>query len=129
MTTPYNDVPHDRWLTITRQLIERHPLELDVIRKVAVQSWDTLWQTRIGEGETAIPLANVDAPATVIGYFFEKLFTRELELKFPNVWRGGRSKNEKDLVCLTNPAFSTEIKSSGQLGTKIFGNSGLTPLW
>jgi hypothetical protein len=122
MPSPYEGVPRDKWQEITRQLVEKHPLKLDVIRKIAIESWSTLWHTRIGEGETAISLAGIDVPATVIGYFFEKLFGRELELKFPDVWRGGRSKDEKDLVCLTDSAYSTEIKSSGQLGTRIFGN-------
>ncbi|MBA3473757.1 MAG: ScaI family restriction endonuclease [Rubrobacter sp.] len=122
MPSPYKDIPHDEWQEVTRQLVEKHPLKLDVIRKVAVQCWVTLWHTSIGEGETAIPLADIDVPATVIGYFFERLFGRELELKFPGLWRGGRSKDEKDLVCLTDAAYSIEMKSSGQLGTKIFGN-------
>ncbi len=122
MSSPYEGVPRDSWRLITQQLIASHPLELDVVRDTAVRSWNTLWQTSIGEGETAISLADIDVPATIIGYFFEKLFARELELEFPEVWRGGRSKNEKDLVCLTNATFSTEMKSSGQLGRKVFGN-------
>jgi hypothetical protein len=85
-------------------------------------SWGTLWLTKIGEGETAIPIAELDVPAMVAGFFFEKLFARELQLRFPSNWRGGRSKDEKDLVFLPNSFFSTEMKTSGQLGTKIYGN-------
>ncbi len=99
-----------------------HPLNLEEIKNVALNTWQVLWQTRIGTGESAICLNEIDVPAMVIGYFFEKLYARELETRYPNQWRGGKTKEEKDLVCLTNPLFSTEIKSSGQLGTKIYGN-------
>jgi ScaI restriction endonuclease len=122
MSSPYEGVPRERWTSITRQLIEDYPLELDVIRDTALRSWDVLWRSSIGGGGTAIPLSDIDVPATIVGYFFEKLFARELEQAFPDVWRGGSSKQEKDLVCLTDSTFSTEMKSSGQLGNKVFGN-------
>ncbi len=122
MASPYEGVPRNNWRMLTSKLTEDHPLSLDAIRDTAIRSWDTLWQTSIGSGEKAIALADIDVPATVIGYFFERLFARELELEFPNMWRGGRSKKEKDLVCLTDERFSTEMKSSGQLGTRVYGN-------
>jgi len=58
----------------------------------------------------------------VVGYFFEKLFARDLSRRFPQEWRGSKGKEEKDLVYLLNPSLSVEMKSSGQLGTRIFGN-------
>lgn len=122
MTSPYLNNPVTEWSKITAQLIEQHPLRMDVIREVALTTWAILWQTRIGEGETSIRLDEIDVPATVVGYFFEKLFARELERRYPTEWRGSRTKNEKDLVYLPDPSFSIEMKSSGQLGTKIFGN-------
>jgi len=122
MSSPYEGVDLELWSTKTQELIERHPLDLDTIRDTAIKCWGTLWQTNVGAGETAIPLSSIEVPATVTGYFFEKLFARELERKYPNLWKGGRSKSEKDFVCLSNNSFSIEMKSSGQLGTKIFGN-------
>lgn len=122
MTSPYAGIPTEQWSAKTKELVASHPLKLDVIRNVAIASWGILWQTKIGEGERAIRLDEIELPATVIGYFFEKLFARELESRFPTVWRGGQSKDEKDIVCIANPSFSIEMKASGQLGTKIFGN-------
>jgi hypothetical protein len=122
MLLPYADLDITHWKSKTLQLIERYPLSLEEIKGVALKTWQTLWQTKIGSGKSAIRLDEIDVPATVIGYFFEKLYARELEIHYPDQWRGGRSKSEKDLVCLTNPFFSTEIKSSGQLGNKIYGN-------
>lgn len=122
MTSPYDGLPVDRWLAKTDELIERHPLRIDLIRDVAIASWGTLWLTKVGEGETAFGLSEVEIPSTVVGYFYERLFARELAALLPGEWRGGQSKDEKDLVCLYEPRFSIEMKASGQLGTKIFGN-------
>jgi hypothetical protein len=112
----------NQWLVKTNQLVESHPLKLDEIRNVAISCWQTLWLTKIGEGDTAIPLNEIEVPATVVGYFFEKLFAKELESRYPTQWRGGQTKDEKDIVCISNSIFSIEMKTSGQLGTKIFGN-------
>lgn len=122
MLSPYNNLDMVNWKPKTLELIERYPLSLDEIREVALQTWQILWQTRIGTGKSAIGLDEMDVPAMVVGYFFERLYARGLEARYPNQWRGGQSRDEKDLVCLTNPFFSTEMKSSGQLGAKIYGN-------
>lgn len=122
MASPYTGVPVEKWEEKTRDLLAAHPLDARVIRDVALASWDTLWRTKIGYAEAAIPLDELGLPATVVGYFFEKLFARELQLRFPKEWRGGKAKDEKDLVYLAEPRFSTEMKTSGQLGFKIFGN-------
>jgi hypothetical protein len=122
MTSPYIGLPINQWHVKTEELIARHPLTLDVIRDVALTSWGTLWLTKLGEGATAIRLDEINVPATVVGYFFEKLFSKELESRYPNEWRGGRDKDEKDIVCLIDNSFSIEMKTSGQLGSKIFGN-------
>jgi ScaI-like restriction endonuclease len=110
MASPYTGIPIEQWEARTSELIKQHPLDLETIREVALASWGTLWLTKIGEGETAIPIAELDVPAMVVGYFFEKLFARELQRYFPDDWRGGRSKDEKDLVFLPDSFFSTEMK-------------------
>lgn len=122
MPSPYAGYPITDWPEITTALVAEHPLNLDIIRDVALTTWEVLWQTRIGEGETIIRLDEIDVPATVVGYFFEKLFARELQRRFPQEWHGSRRKDEKDLVYIPNQRFSIEMKSSGQLGIKIFGN-------
>ncbi len=122
MASPYSGLPVEQWEAKTKEIIEQYPLDLETIREIALASWSSLWLTKLGEGKTAMPIAELDLPAMVVGYFFEKLFARELQLRFPDHWRGGRSKDEKDLVFLPNSLFSTEMKTSGQLGTKVYGN-------
>jgi len=58
----------------------------------------------------------------VIGYFFEVLFAKELQNRYPDDWRGNLTEDEKDLVCIKQPNLSVEIKSSGQLGDRVYGN-------
>lgn len=84
-------------------------------------SWSRLWSTWVGDANIGFPLAEIDPPATVIGYMFEKLFAKELAVRLPGHWRGGVG-SEKDLHCLSNEMMSVEMKASGQLGYKIYGN-------
>jgi ScaI restriction endonuclease len=121
MTSPYAGVPVANWPEVTRELVAQHPLSLELIHDAAMLSWDRLWNTWVGEAKIGFPLADIDPPATVIGYMFEKLFAKELAERLPGAWRGGEG-SEKDLHCLENDAMSVEMKASGQLGYKIFGN-------
>ena len=110
------------WRTVTDQLIAKHPLDFVELREACLLVWDRLWRTTVGEPPLSVKLTDLNVPATVIGYFFEVLLARELESRHPTVWRGNRSKDEKDFVCLTDPTASFEIKTSGQLEYKVYGN-------
>lgn len=122
MVSPYAGLSQEHWLNKTQELVSTHPLTLEMIRETAIQCWQVLWQTTVGEGELAIRLYDLDVPAPVVGYFFERLFAKNLEIKAPQLWRGGRGKDEKDIIYIPDNFYSIEIKTSGQLGLKIFGN-------
>jgi len=122
MPSHYDNLGQEEWRAKTEELVSQHPLDFETIRRVALKCWNTLWSTTIGEGELSIRLWELDVPATVTGYFFEKLFAKELETEHPCLWRGGKSKDDKDIVHIPNDYYSIEIKSSGQLGLKVFGN-------
>lgn len=117
--SPYAAKPTNEWKEITEKLIATYPLSQDEILEIAVMSWKRLWESKIG-GE--IKLNEVDLPATVVGYFFQKLFAYELSKRYPSVWKGEVLKSDKDLVNINNPSFSTEMKTSGQLGYNLYGN-------
>lgn len=121
MASPYAGKPESQWAEITDALIQAHPLTLAAIHDAAQASWARLWSTTVGDALLSFPLADLEPPATVVGYFFEKLFAKELASRFPKVWRGGRG-SEKDLHCLNEEGKSVEMKSSGQLGYKVYGN-------
>lgn len=120
--SPYAGKPAAEWPEITKSLIAQHPLKPQEILEIAILAWDSVWSTQIGRAPAQIPLRDVNPPATVIGYFFEKIFAKELSARYPKIWRGTQTGDEKDLHCIDNQFYSTEIKASGQLGTKIFGN-------
>jgi hypothetical protein len=120
--SPYAGKPEQQWEKITQRLLARHPLKPREILDVASVAWSNLWQTTIGTSQAVVRLSELAVPAQVVGYFFEVLFARELETRFPGQWRGQRTKDEKDLVYVPNGRFSVELKTSGQMGFKIFGN-------
>src|SRR5262245_50823236 len=120
--SPYSGKPESSWLGITRRLVGNHPLKPDVLLDAALTAWTALWQTIVGAGRLSVKLTELRVPATIVGYFFEVLLARELERRDAKLWRGNQSKEEKDLVCIPNPALSVEIKTSGQAGFKVYGN-------
>ncbi|MFS1975885.1 ScaI family restriction endonuclease [Vibrio splendidus] len=117
--SPFSTIPQTEWKEKTNDLLESHPLELEEIKEVAILSWERLWSSEIG---SQISLSEVELPATVVGYFFQKLFAYELSRRYPNTWRGEIEKHDKDLVNIESPQYSIEMKASGQSGFKIFGN-------
>lgn len=121
MSSPYFGRAVAEWPSITRDLLNAHPLTLEQILTAALVSWERLWSTRVGDADLGFPFSDVNPPATVVGYFFEKIFAKELAARLPGMWRGGEG-SEKDLHCITNEAMSVEMKASGQLGYKIYGN-------
>jgi hypothetical protein len=120
MTSPYNNKPISEWKSITNNLINEYPLSKNEILEISIICWDKLWTTKVAN---LIDLKEVELPATVIGYFFQKLFAHELQNRYQDMWRGEKDKSDKDLVYIpNNEQFSTEMKSSGQMGYKVFGN-------
>lgn len=117
--SPYIGVPVGQWPNITNKLIRKYPIPQREILEIAEIAWNRLWTSTIG-GQ--IQLDKVELPATVVGYFFQKLFAHELSTRYPRIWRGEQEKSDKDLVNLQDSIFSTEMKSSGQMGYALFGN-------
>jgi len=117
--SPYKNKPKTEWLSTTEKLIENYPLSKEEILEISLLVWNKLWTTKVGN---TITLNEVELPATVVGYFFQKLFSHELATRYPSKWRGEQNKEDKDIVYIDNEKFSTEMKSSGQMGYKIFGN-------
>lgn len=119
LISPYANQPISNWQNITNALVASYPLSMQEILEIATLSWSRLWGSVIG-GQ--INIGEVELPAPVVGYFFQKLFAHELSNRYPQEWKGEALKSDKDLVNIINPTFSTEMKSSGQLGYSLFGN-------
>lgn len=117
--SPYANQPISNWRNITNELVRQYPISTEEILEIATISWSRLWGSVVG-GQ--INISEVDLPATVVGYFFQKLFSHELSNRYPLIWKGEELKSDKDLVNRLDPRFSTEMKASGQLGYSLFGN-------
>lgn len=117
--SPYTNTNTTKWKNITIDLVDKYPLSLNEILEISLVAWSKLWSTKVGQ---TIEINEVELPAPVVGYFFQKLFAHELSKRYPIKWRGESDKADKDIVNLENNYFSTEMKSSGQLGYKVFGN-------
>jgi hypothetical protein len=67
------------------------------------------------------PNMDVHARGSVVGACFQEFVTRWLMLLEPGNWRKG-AEGEPDMVCLYNPDFNFEIKTSCNRGNTISGN-------
>jgi len=122
IVSPYASRPRSEWPSITKRLLHAHPLSPHEILEIADAAWASLWKSTIGAGQNRTPLKSLTVPATVVGYLFEILFSNELLRRSNGLWRGSNAANEKDLVHTKDSRFSIELKTSGQLGSKVFGN-------
>lgn len=125
MASPhYHGKPSPKWLDVTKQLIDDHPLFRDAAALLgAIDAvWDALWQTTVGVPPYAIPMKELKPRAQIVGDFFESVLAHYLQKK-TGEWVRGTSV-EKDLLYRGKKRgdFDTEIKTSGQSGGKIFGN-------
>lgn len=119
--SPYLNQPIENWQNITNNLIATHPLSLQDIHDAVFRAWNNVWTTVIG-GQNGYRLIDASPlpPAQVVGYLLEMLVAKEINLINRNfIWGQG---SQKDIHCISNDNFSIEMKTSGQLGYKIFGN-------
>lgn len=98
------------------------PTPTSDLADAAHAAWREVWDSRIGGATAGVSLREWLPPAPMVGLMFEGLLARTLALRFPALWRQGSAKGEKDLVCLSDPQASIEVKVSGQGGVAIYGN-------
>ncbi len=116
---PYGGVPPGRWPAVTERLVRDHPLDQDEIVESVLAAWKNLHASTIGRrlriGRDIFPNPQI------IGFLLHELIPVELAERHPGQWRREKAKTEKDLVCIPNPKYSVEIKTSSH-PTSIFGN-------
>lgn len=118
MKSPYKGSKVEKWETITRKILESHPIDTDEFVQIVLSSWKKIFKTKIG-GELQIG-EDVFPTPQILGNYLHLLIAATLEKAHPTIWRRERDKNDKDVVCLTNNDYSFEIKTSSQ--NRIFGN-------
>ena len=48
MESPYSRVGIDRWLEVTRKLVEQHPLSRSDIVEIVLDSWRSIFESNLG---------------------------------------------------------------------------------
>jgi hypothetical protein len=120
MPSPYARLPQIKWKEKTHELIASHPLQAVDIREAVLDSWDSIFESKIGKHRIQIGKDIFPIPQ-LMGAFLHELIPLELAAKYPKVWRGNQNKGEKDLVYITDLKFSIEIKTSSNKSA-IFAN-------
>ena len=116
--SPYFEIAETDWVTLTRQLIDAYPLDLRSLTDSVLGSWNQIFSSSIG----AFSIGKDIRPSPqVMGNLLHELIPLNLAHASPQDWRRGSASDEKDLVYLTDPRFSTEIKTSSH-PNQIFGN-------
>lgn len=120
VVSPYDGIPEPEWLAKTKSLIKDHPLEDEEIVDAVLESWTSIFESKIGKhgiriGEDLFPTPQV------MGMFLHELVPLELAARHPQNWRGDLSASEKDLVYLPDDSMSVEIKTSSN-ADQIFAN-------
>lgn len=120
MNSPYDNQPLDQWLNITNQLIKKHPLSTEELIQITLQSWNEIFNSKIGSKPFSIGKDILPSPQ-IIGFLLHELIPLEFEKRYPAKWRKDKTANEKDLLYLPDDKFSIEIKTSSDK-THVFGN-------
>lgn len=115
--SPYDNLPEDRWREKTLELINSHPLKNEIIDTV-FQSWTDIFNSKIGSfsiGKEIFPSPQI------MSFLLHELVARYLSLKYPDRYKVGELKNEKDVHDILNPSMGIEIKASSN-ASQIFAN-------
>lgn len=118
MSSPYNNKSVYQWEQVTEQLVESHPLDTNEIVEVTLEAWKKIMSTKIGD-ELQIGVDVFPSPQ-IMGNYLHELIPALMSKRHPDVWSREKTKEDKDLVCLSDNDFSIEIKTSSQ--NKIYGN-------
>lgn len=110
LVSPYINHPESEWLEITKKLVEEFPLSSEVLVAIVETAWDDLYNSSIGNSGLKIG-QDIFLPAQATGVILEKLIAVHLAKHYPE-WRGGQTKQEKDIVNIINDRYSFEIKTS-----------------
>jgi len=117
MESPYKNLPKSKWLEKTKELVNAHPLK-DEIKDVVLKSWNDIFNSKIGSfsiGKEIFPSPQI------LSFFLHELVAHYLSLKYPERYKVGELKNEKDVHDIINPSMGIEIKGSSNT-TQIFAN-------
>lgn len=117
MESPYTNLPQEKWLDKTKELIDKHPLKNE-IKDIVLKSWKDIFNSKIGSfsiGKEIFPSPQI------LSFFLHELVAHYLSLKYPDRYKVGELKEEKDVHDMQDSSMGIEIKGSSH-PTQIFAN-------
>lgn len=120
MDSPYDGLEPDKWLSKTQELVAHYPLQAQEFYDIVLHVWSDIFSSGLGSKPFRIGIDIFPKPQ-IMGYFLHELIPLELSYRYPTLWRGEQSKQDKDIVYLPDDTFSIEIKTSSS-PKSIFGN-------
>ena len=115
--SPYQGIPKEKWRQVTQKLVNTHPLKSQIVQ-VVLEVWNQIFQSNLGGfkiGEDIFP------EPQIMGFFLHELIALHFSTLYPNTYKRGDAKTEKDLTNTQQDEFSIEIKTSSN-PNKIFAN-------
>jgi ScaI restriction endonuclease len=106
------------WINITNQLIEKHPLKSDEIVEIVLKSWNDIFNSKIGSFFIG---KDISPTPQIMSFLLHELVAHYVNLRYPDLFKVGIQKREKDIHCITDSDLSIEIKGSSH-PNQIFGN-------
>ena len=119
MKSPYENIDSSEWQKITETLLNDFPLSKDYLVSLVLKSWDAILRTKIADKWSIAQ--DVQPKPQIMEFFLHEIIGQYIQADYPKSWRKEKTAADKDVVCITNPDFSLEIKTSSDKN-KIFGN-------
>lgn len=119
MKSPYKNKPVASWYNVTKTLLDKFPLSKEYLVSLVIKSWDAVLRTKIADKWSIA--TDIQPKPQIMGFPLHETIAQFIQEDFPESWRKEKSKLDKDVVCITNPECSLEIKTSSNKN-KIFGN-------
>ncbi len=120
MPSPYKGLKPSRWLEVTKQLVDKHPLDPREIADVVLSAWDSIFATKMGTKGFHIG-KDISPKPQIMGFFLHELIPLELAARHPKEWRGEENTSDKDIVYIPDDIYSIEVKTSSN-PNHIYGN-------
>lgn len=118
MSSPYKNKKVKDWEAITEALLKKHPLKEKEIVDVVLQSWDDIFNSKIGSFQIG---KDIFPTPQIMSFFLHELVAHYLSLSHKELYTVGTTKSEKDIHHTEDETLSVEIKGSSH-PNQIFGN-------
>lgn len=118
MKSPYDNHDISEWKSITNKLINSHPLKTKDIVRTVLEAWNEIFDSSIGNYKIGI---DIFPKPQILGFFLHELIALKFQTAYPTSWRVEKNVDDKDIVCIENPLYSIELKTSSS-DKNIYGN-------